>query len=40
VQAAVQEDHEPRAPQVPDEFPKKERTGTDESVNARFRPRR
>jgi polyribonucleotide nucleotidyltransferase len=40
VQAAVHEDHEPRAPQVPDEFPKKERSGNDESVNARFRPRR
>ncbi|HEY3781541.1 MAG TPA: polyribonucleotide nucleotidyltransferase [Fimbriimonadaceae bacterium] len=40
VVSSHEESHEPRAPQVPDEFPKKERSGTDESVNARFRPRR
>ncbi len=33
--------HEPiSAPQVPDAFPKRERGGDDENVNARFRPRR
>ena len=31
---------ETRAPQVPDEFPKRDRRTDDESVNARFRPRR
>jgi hypothetical protein len=29
-----------RPPQVPDEFPKRDRKADDESVNARFRPRR
>jgi len=31
---------EPSAPTVPSEFPKKSKGGDDESVNARFRPRR
>jgi hypothetical protein len=30
---------EPMAPEVPDSFPRRER-GEDETVNARFRPRR
>ena len=33
-------DSEPRAPHVPDEFPRRDRRTDDESVNARFRPRR
>jgi hypothetical protein len=28
------------APQVPDAFPKRDRGGDDDNVNARFRPRR
>jgi polyribonucleotide nucleotidyltransferase len=38
--AAASFEEPARAPQVPDEFPAKERSRDDEAVNARFRPRR
>jgi polyribonucleotide nucleotidyltransferase len=40
VAQAPEERGEPRAPEIPEEFPKKERRADDENVNARFRPRR
>lgn len=36
----VERTEETRAPEVPDEFPRREKRSDDDSVNARFRPRR